>query len=165
MPENVIVVDEAITSARPLIDATMGARAHDLLCLMGGAIGDGLPVAVGAAVAAPDRKVVVWQADGSAMYTVQSLWTMAREGLDVTVVIFANRGYQILRGELANVGVRDVGRNAQRMFDVENPTLDWVALAKGHGVDGVRVTDMAGFNAAFAGAMGQKGPQLIEVVC
>ena len=165
MPEDVIVVDEAITSARPLIDATMGARAHDLLCLMGGAIGDGLPVAVGAAVGAPGRKVVVWQADGSAMYTVQSLWTMAREGLDVTVVIFANRGYQILRGELANVGVRDVGRNAQRMFDVENPILDWVALARGHGVQGVRVTDMAGFNAAFADAMGRKGPQLIEVVC
>jgi acetolactate synthase I/II/III large subunit len=165
MPEDVIVVDEAITSARPLIDATMGARAHDLLCLMGGAIGDGLPVAVGAAVGAPGRKVVVWQADGSAMYTVQSLWTMAREALDVTVVIFANRGYQILRGELTNVGVTDVGRNAQRMFDVENPTLDWVALAKGHGVSGVRVTDMAGFNAAFADAMGQKGPMLIEVIC
>jgi acetolactate synthase I/II/III large subunit len=165
MPEDVIVVDEAITAARPVIDATMGARPHDLLCLMGGAIGHGLPVAVGAAVGAPDRKVVVWQADGSAMYTVQSLWTMAREGLDVTVVVFANRGYQILRGELANVGVRDVGRNAQRMFDVENPTLDWVSLARGHGVSGVRVTDMAGFNAAFADAMGRRGPMLIEVVC
>jgi acetolactate synthase I/II/III large subunit len=165
MPEDVIVVDEAITSARPLIDATMGARAHDLLCLMGGAIGDGLPVAVGAAVGAPDRKVVVWQADGSAMYTVQSLWTMAREALDVTVVIFANRGYQILRGELANVGMTNVGRNAQRMFDVENPMLDWVALARGHGVPGQRVTDMAGLNAAFADAMANKGPRLIEVVC
>mgnify|MGYP003471450006 CR=1 FL=1 len=86
---------------------------------------------VGAAVACPDRKIVVLEGDGSGMYTLQSLWTMAREGLDVTVVIFANRGYQILRDELAAVGVREVGRNISRMFDVEGPELDWVALAKG----------------------------------
>ncbi len=165
MPEDTIVVDEAITSARPLIDATHGARGHDVLCLMGGAIGDGLPTAVGAAVACPDRKVVAWVGDGSAMYTLQSLWTMAREGLDVTVVVFSNRGYQILRGELANVGVTDVGRNAVRMFDVVDPGLDWVALAKGHGVDGVQVTDADQFVAAFAGAMAQRGPFLIEVMC
>jgi len=105
------------------------------------------------------------EGDGSGMYTLQSLWTMAREGLDVTTVIFANRGYQILREEMAAMGVNEVGRNAQRMFDMEGPALDWVALATGHGVQAVRVTDMAGFNAAFAGAMGQRGPRLIEVVC
>jgi acetolactate synthase I/II/III large subunit len=98
------------------------------------------------------------------MYTLQSLWTMAREGLDVTVVVFSNRGYQILRGELANVGVTDVGRNAVRMFDVVDPTLDWVALARGHGVDGVRVTDADQFVAAFGGAMGRRGPFVIEVM-
>jgi acetolactate synthase-1/2/3 large subunit len=80
-------------------------------------------------------------------------------------VIFANRGYQILRDELAAMGVNEVGRNAQRMFDVDEPQLDWVSLAKGHGVASVRVMDMAGFNAAFAEAMGQRGPRLIEVVC
>jgi acetolactate synthase I/II/III large subunit len=99
------------------------------------------------------------------MYTLQSLWTMAREGLDVTVVVFANRGYQILRDELAAVGVREVGRNVTRMFDVVEPTLDWVALARGHGVDGVRVADMADFTRAFGEAMGQRGPRLIEVIC
>ncbi len=165
MPEDAIVVDEAITSSRPLIDATMAARGHDVLCLMGGAIGDGLPTAVGAAVACPDRKVVVWVGDGSAMYTLQSLWTMAREGLDVTVLVFSNRGYQILRGELANVGVTDVGRNAVRMFDVVEPSLDWVALARGHGVTGQRVTDTDQFVVAFSAAMAQRGPVLIEVMC
>ncbi len=165
MPEDAILVDEAITSARPMIDATVAARGHDVLCLMGGAIGDGLPTAVGAAVACPERKVVALMGDGSAMYTLQSLWTMAREGLDVTVVVFSNRGYQILRGELANVGVTDVGRNAVRMFDVVDPVLDWVALARGHGVDGVRVTDADAFVAAFGGAMAQRGPFVIEVMC
>jgi acetolactate synthase I/II/III large subunit len=132
---------------------------------MGGAIGDGLPTAVGAAVACPDRKVVALMGDGSAMYTLQSLWTMAREGLDVTVVVFSNRGYQILRGELANVGVTDVGRNAVRMFDVVDPALDWVALGRGHGVAGLRVTDADQFVTAFAGAMAQRGPMVIEVIC
>ena len=131
----------------------------------GGSIGFGLPNAVGAAVACPDRKVVVLEGDGSGMYTLQALWTMAREGLDVTVVIFANRGYQILRDELVAVGVREVGRNISRMFDVEGPDLDWVALARGHGVEGIRVDDMAGFNAALASAMAQRGPRLIEVAC
>ena len=142
-----------------------GARAHDWLNISGGAIGMGLPLAVGAAVACPDRKVLALQADGSAMYTLQSLWTMAREGLDVTVVILANRGYQILRLEMAAMGVGQMGRNARAMFDIDAPSLDWVALAKGHGVAGVRVTDADQFVAAFAGAMQTKGPFLIEVAC
>ena len=165
LPENAVVVDEGISASYHLAPGLRRARGHDVLTITGGSIGFGLPNAVGAAVACPDRKVVVLEGDGSGMYTLQSLWTMAREGLDVTVVIFANRGYQILRDELAAVGVTEVGRNVVRMFDVVEPTLDWVALARGHGVQGVRVTDMAGFNAAFAEAMGQKGPRLIEVVC
>ena len=165
MPEDAVVVDEGITASAHLAPALRRAAGHDVLTITGGSIGFGLPNAVGAAVACPDRKVVVLEGDGSGMYTLQSLWTMAREGLDVTTVIFANRGYQILREELAAMGVNEVGRNAQRMFDVDGPSLDWVALAQGHGVKAVRVTDMAGFNAAFAEAMGQKGPRLIEVQC
>jgi acetolactate synthase-1/2/3 large subunit len=159
-----VVVDEGISASSHLAPGLARARGHDVLTITGGSIGFGLPNAVGAAVACPDRKVVVLEGDGSGMYTLQSLWTMAREGLDVTVVIFANRGYQILRDELAAVGVREIGRNIARMFDVEGPTLDWVALARGHGVEGARVTDMAGFNVAFAAAMAQRGPRLIEVV-
>lgn len=165
MPQDCIVVDEGITASAHLAPALRRAPGHDVLTITGGSIGFGLPNAVGAAVACPDRKVLVLEGDGSGMYTLQSLWTMAREGLDVTTVIFANRGYQILREELAAMGVNEVGQNAQRMFDVEGPELDWVALAKGHGVQAVRVADMAGFNAAFAEAMGQKGPRLIEVLC
>ena len=165
MPEDAVVVDEGISASYFLAPGLKRARGHDALTITGGSIGFGLPNAVGAAVACPDRKVVVLEGDGSGMYTLQSLWTMAREGLDVTVVIFANRGYQILRDELAAMGVNEVGRNAQRMFDVEGPALDWVALAQGHGVAGGRVADMAGFNAAFAEAMGQRGPRLIEVIC
>ncbi|WP_431297547.1 acetolactate synthase large subunit [Tabrizicola sp. BL-A-41-H6] len=165
MPEDVVLVDEGVSSSRFLASALARARGHDVLTITGGSIGFGLPAAVGAAVACPDRKVVVLEGDGSGMYTLQSLWTMAREGLDVTVVVFANRGYQILRDELSAVGVTDVGRNAVRMFDVVEPTLDWVALAQGHGVEGVRVTDIDGFVATFRTAMEQRGPRLIEVVC
>jgi acetolactate synthase I/II/III large subunit len=165
MPEGAVVVEEAITSARPLIDATRHARAHDWLCLMGGAIGDGLPVATGAAVGAPDRKIIALQADGSGMYTLQSLWTMARERLDIVVIILANDGYRTLHKEMANVGVDRVGANALRMFDVVEPRLDWVALAKGHGVPGVAVKDMDAFNAAFVHALAAPGPHLIEVPC
>ncbi len=165
LPAHAVVVEEAITSARPLIDATRHARPHDWLCLMGGAIGDGLPVAVGAAVGAPDRKVVLLQADGSAMYTLQSLWTMARERLDVVVIVLDNGGYRTLHREMANVGVAQAGRNALRMFDVADPALDWVALARGHGVAGVAVQDLDQFNTAFAAALATPGPHLIAVPC
>jgi acetolactate synthase-1/2/3 large subunit len=163
MPENAVVVDEGISNTPALLAATETARGHDWLSTTGGAIGAGLPMAVGAAVACPDRKVVVLQADGSGMYTLQSLWTMARERLDVCVVLLANRGYRILRLEMAAVGAVP-GRNAAAMFDVEDPELDWVALAKGHGVQAVRVTDTDQFVAAFGGAMARRGPFLIEVV-
>ena len=165
MPEDAVIVDEGITASAHLAPALRRGPGHDVLTITGGSIGFGLPNAVGAAVACPERKIVVLEGDGSGMYTLQSLWTMAREGLDVTTVIFANRGYQILREELAAMGVNEIGRNAQRMFDVDGPQLDWVALAHGHGVSATRVVDMAGFNAAFREAMGQRGPKLIEVLC
>ena len=164
MPEETILVNESVTSGAPIYAATAAAARHDWLPTMGGAIGQCLPAATGAAVACPDRKVLALSGDGSAMYTLQSLWTMAREDLDVTVVIFANRGYQILRAELANLGVEHVGRNASAMFDVDNPTLDWVALAKGHGVDGARATTPEAFAAALRDGLDRPGPYLIEVV-
>lgn len=165
MPANTIVINEGNSSARAMDVATESARFHDMLMITGGSIGFGLPAAVGAAVACPDRKVLALEGDGSAMYTLQSLWTMARENLDVTVIVLANRGYQILRTELANVGVARAGRNAERMFDLVEPSLDWIALAKGHGVEGVRVVDADEFVVAFGAAMQRKGPLLIEVVC
>lgn len=164
LPENAIMVNESVTSGFPIITATRSVKRHDLLATMGGAIGQCLPCATGAAVACPDRKVIALTGDGSAMYTLQSLWTMARERLDVTVIVFANRGYQILRGELAAMGVTQVGRNAQAMFDVDDPLLDWVALAQGHGVPGVRVTTCDEMDSALADAIAAPGPRLIEVV-
>ncbi len=165
LPENAIVVDEGITSSGAMAGPTETARPHDWLCITGGAIGQGLPTAVGAAVACPDRKVVALVGDGSAMYTLQSLWTMAREGLDVTVVIFANRGYQILRSEMENVGVAAAGGNARRMFEVVDPTLDWVSLARGHGVEGSRATTADEVVAALRAGLAADGPFLVEVAC
>jgi acetolactate synthase-1/2/3 large subunit len=165
IPENAIVCNESVTSGFQVMPPTQTARPHDLLSGTGGAIGLCLPCATGAAVACPDRKVIALTGDGSAMYTLQSLWTMAREGLDVTVIVFANRGYQILRDELTNVGVESYGRNAQAMFDVENPVLDWVLLARGHGVPGARADDMESFVRALQGGLASGGPSLIEVAC
>jgi acetolactate synthase-1/2/3 large subunit len=160
LPEDAIVVDEGITNSAPVQAATETARGHDWLSLTGGAIGGGLPLAVGAAVACPGRRVVVLEGDGSAMYTLQSLWTMARERLDVTVIVFANRGYRILRQEMAAVGA-EPGRNAAALFDVDDPALDWVALARGHGVDAVPVDSAEAFAAALAAALTRSGPFLI----
>lgn len=165
LPEDAIVVDEAVTSGRALDAPTQNARGHDWLKITGGSIGGGFPTAVGAAVACPDRKVIALSGDGSAMYTVQSLWTMARENLNVTIIVFANKGYQILHGELANVGANSVGENVRRMFDIVEPELDWVAMAKGHGVDAQRITDMDEFIQAFQTGLARSGPFLIEVAC
>ena len=165
LPAGAIVVDESITIARFLLPPTVHARAHDWLHTTGGAIGFGLPNAVGAAIACPARKVFALTGDGSAMYTLQSLWTMAREHLNVITIVFANRGYQILRGELANVGVTQVGRNALCMLDIDEPVLDWVKLSEGHGVPASRVADVDGFVAAIQAAIAKAGPHLIEVVC
>ncbi len=165
LPENAIICNESVTSGFHVMPPLASARPHDLLAGTGGAIGLCLPCATGAAIACPDRKVVALTGDGSAMYTLQSLWTMARESLDITVIVFANRGYQILRDELANVGVEQIGRNAQAMFDVENPELDWVSLAKGHGVPAVRADTADGLAKALSDGLSSDGPSLIEVTC
>ncbi|MBI3699551.1 MAG: acetolactate synthase large subunit [Afipia sp.] len=164
IPENAIVVDESITTGRGFFPPTAAAAPHDWLQNMGGSIGFSTPVATGAAVAAPGRKVICMVGDGSAMYTLQSLWTQAREKLDVTTIVFANRTYQILKGEFAGVEAGEPGRKALDMLNLDNPNLDWVALAKGMGVEGVSVKSADDFNKALADAMKQKGPRLIEVV-
>ncbi len=164
LPENAIVVDEAITTGRQLLLSTPSAQPHDWLEITGGSIGYGLPCAVGAAIACPDRKVVAIIGDGSAMYTVQSLWTMAREGLDVTVIICANSKYQILRGELEAMGGPPPATNAERMLNIGSPVLDWVQLAQGQGMRATRVTTMDAFAKALQRGVGEAGPNLIEVM-
>jgi len=164
LPENCIVADEGVSTGRGFFAPTRGAPPHDWLQNMGGSIGLGMPMATGAALACPDRKVVSLEADGSAMYTLQALWTQARENLDVTTVIFANRAYAILKGELANVGAQNVGRKALDMLDLGRPDLDFVALAKGMGVPGARATTMEEFNRRFAEGLATKGPYLVEAV-
>jgi acetolactate synthase-1/2/3 large subunit len=164
LPENAIVADEAVTTGRGFFAPTKAAAPHDWLSNMGGSIGIGMPLATGAAVACPDRKVVCLEGDGSGMYTVQALWTHAREGLDVTTVVFSNRSYQILKGELANVGAGNPGRKALDMLDIGRPDIDWVALAKSLGVPGARATNMEEFNRHFAAGIAAPGPFLVEVV-
>jgi acetolactate synthase-1/2/3 large subunit len=163
IPENAIVIDESVSTGRNFFPATHAAPPHDWLQLTGGAIGEGVPLAIGAAVACPDRKVIALQADGSAMYTVQGLWTQARENLDVLTLIWSNRTYQILRGELANVGAKNPGPKALQMLSLADPDLDWPSLAKGMGVDATRVDTIDDLIATFRSAVGRKGPYLIEV--
>ncbi|UDL95009.1 acetolactate synthase large subunit [Lichenihabitans sp. PAMC28606] len=164
MPEGAVVCDESLTAGFSFFAHSQAAAPHDYLQLTGGAIGIGIPLAAGAAVASPGRKVIGLQADGSGMYTVQGLWTQAREGLDVVTVIFSNRAYAILHGEMANVGVNAIGRNAARMLNLDDPALDWVSLAKGLGVEAARATTAVAFDALFAAAMTRPGPFLIEAV-
>ncbi len=164
LPENAIVIDEAVTTGRGFFAPTRSAAPHDWLSNMGGSIGLGMPLATGAAVACPERKVITLEGDGSAMYTLQALWTQARESLDVTTLLFSNRSYQILKGELANVGAGNPGRKALDMLDLDRPDLDFVALAKGMGVPGARVTNMEEFNRRLAEGIAEPGPFLVEVV-
>jgi acetolactate synthase-1/2/3 large subunit len=164
LPEGAIVVDEALTSGTHLPAATVGAPPHDWLTLTGGAIGYGMPVAAGAAVACPDRPVVSLQADGSAMYTVQALWTQAREQLDVTTVICDNGSYAILEHELENVGARSGGERAGRLLDLGGPSLDFVALATGMGVPATRATTAEELADQFRAALAEPGPHLIDAV-
>src|SRR4051812_4499785 len=165
LPEGAIVSDESQTSGVTLAMHTAGAPRHDVLTLTGGAIGQGLPVAVGAAVACPDRPVFALEADGSAMYTIQSLWTMAREGLDVTVVLFNNRSYSILNIELQRVGADAAdGPKAKSQLDLAGPDLDFVQLATGLGVPAERVDTAEQLLAALERGAAERGPRLIEVV-
>jgi acetolactate synthase-1/2/3 large subunit len=163
LPENAIVVDESMTSGRGMMAATRDAPLHDWLGNTGGSIGIALPLAVGAAVACPGRRVLCLTADGSGMYTLQALWTMAREGLKVTTVVFANRDYAVLKREFSYLGVGNPGRRALDMFEIGRPNLDWVQLAKGMGVPGVRVSSLDGFAKELRKGFESEGPMLIEV--
>ena len=189
LPEGAIVSDEAITSGLPLPAATAGAPPHDWLTITGGAIGQGLPVATGAAVASPDRKVLALQADGSAMYTLQALWTQAREGLDVTTVIYNNASYDILKIELERLGEGErqraggrgsegederqraggrgsegQGPRARQLFDLGRPHLDFVALARGMGVPATRAETAEQFTRQLGEALAEPGPALIDAI-
>ena len=164
LPEDVIVADESNTSGLFISGATAGAPPHDWLTLTGGSIGIGLPLAVGAAVACPDRKVLALEADGSAMYTAQALWTMAREGLNVTTVVLSNRSYAILNMELQRVGATAGGPRARAMLDLHQPDLDFVALATSMGVPATRADTAADFSDQLARALAAPGPNLVEAV-
>ena len=161
LPENCIVAEDGVTSGRALFAPTFGAAPHDWLQITGGAIGHGFPCATGAALACPDRKVVCLEGDGAGMYTLQALWTQAREKLDVINVVFANRIYKILQGELIAVGAQP-GRAANALFELQPPALDWTRLAAGMGVEATRVETLEGFADAFTSAAGRRGPFLIE---
>jgi acetolactate synthase-1/2/3 large subunit len=163
MPEGAIVIDEAISFGRGFFPYTFAAEKHDWLQLTGGAIGAGIPMAVGAAIGAPGRRVVALQADGSAMYTLAGLWTQAREKLDITTIILSNRKYAILINELANVGANP-GRTAMNMLDLSNPDLNWTLLANGMGVPAAAAKDMDELNALLAQSFETPGPFLIELL-
>jgi acetolactate synthase-1/2/3 large subunit len=163
LPDGAIVVDESVSFGRPFFNGLAGAAPHDWLQIGGGAIGNGIPMATGAAVAAPGRRVISLQADGAGMFTMQALWTQARENLDITTVVLANRKYQILLGELANVGAV-AGRTALDMLDIGRPDIDWVGLARSLGVDGGRATTLEEFIPLFTSANRRPGPFLIELM-
>lgn len=163
-PEGAVVVNESATSGLGWAVTAGAAAPHEAFSLTGGAIGQGLPCAVGAAVAAPDRKVIALQADGSGLYTVQSLWTMAREGLDVTVVVCANQAYRILQMELHRTGNDSPGPQARRLTDLSGPAPDWVSLAQGFGVEASRATTLDELRDGLARGLGHDGPSLVEVV-
>jgi acetolactate synthase-1/2/3 large subunit len=164
MPEGAIICDDAVTSGAGVAAAAATARPHEVLALTGGAIGAGLPLAIGAAVAAPDHRVLSLNGDGAAMYTIQSLWTMARENLDVTVVVFANYTYRILNVEMQRTGAGEAGASAKKLLELGDPKIDFVALATGMGVPAVRCDTAEAFDAAIAAAMAQRGPMFIEAV-
>jgi acetolactate synthase-1/2/3 large subunit len=164
LPEGAIVSDEANTSGTFLPGYTAGAPRHDWLSLTGGSIGQGLPVALGASIACPERPVLALEADGSALYTLQALWSMAREELDVTTVIFSNRRYAILRMELARVGATASGQRALEMLDISPPDIDFVALSRGFGVPATRPESAEAFAADLERAFAEPGPHLIEAV-
>lgn len=163
LPEQAIIVNEALTSFWGG-GVLAHSKPHDMLQNTGGAIGFGMPSAVGAAVACPDRKVINLQADGSAMYTLQALWTQARENLDITTILYNNRAYNILQGELQKVGASKKGQTADQLLNLDNPTLNFVSMAQGMGVEAARAETMEQFNDYLKASLGKTGPQLIEVM-
>lgn len=164
LPEGAIVSDESITQGSAFYTASFGSAPHDYLQLTGGAIGAGLPLATGAAVACPDRQVVSLQADGSAMYTLQALWTQAREKLKCLTVIFANRRYAILHHEMRNVGVEHMGQNASNMLSIGDPDIGWPQLAASLGVPARSASTVEDFIEALREGLASPGPFLIEAV-
>jgi acetolactate synthase-1/2/3 large subunit len=164
LPEGAIIADESITSGRSLPLTTVGSQRHDILTLTGGAIGHGLPMATGAAVACPERPVLCLEADGSAMYSLSALWTQARERLNVTTVILNNRSYAILRMELLRVGVAETGRKAAELLSLSPPNIDFVALATGMGVPATRATTCEELAEQLRAAFAEPGPHLIEAI-
>ncbi len=163
-PEHVIYADESATSSFPLLSTLARARPHTHLPITGGSIGQGLPLAIGAAIAAPERKVICPHGDGGAAYTLQALWTMAREKLDIVVVIYANRSYAILNIELGRVGAPSSGPVALSMLDLRNPDMNWTKIAEGLGVEASRATTCEEFASQYASALAQRGPRLIEAM-
>src|SRR5580704_461611 len=164
MPDGAIVMDEAATTGLPFLAASAAAPPHTYLSLTGGAIGQGLPCATGAAVACPDRRVIAYQADGSGMYTIQALWTQARESLNVTTVLCNNHSYRILQVELARAGVAEPGRKARSLTMLEPPEIKWAELAKGFGVPGVRVETADDLVKQLDRALKEPGPNFIEAI-
>lgn len=162
LPERAIVIDEAITSGLMLPPMTAGCPRHDWITLTGGAIGQGLPNAIGAAIACPDRPVIALVGDGAAMYTIQALWTMARERLDVIAVIYNNAKYSVLNVELERVGAESIGPKARAQLDLDAPRLDFARLAQSMGVHAVRVETAHEFCLAFEHGLAVKGPHLID---
>ncbi|HWF22199.1 MAG TPA: thiamine pyrophosphate-dependent enzyme, partial [Acidimicrobiales bacterium] len=158
------VSDEGNTSSLFAPGSTAGSPPHDWLCLTGGAIGQGLPVALGAAVASPDRRVVALEADGSALYTLQAWWTMAREGLDVTTILLNNRSYSVLNMELDRVGAGTPGPRARNVLDLARPDIDFVSLATGMGLQAVRADSAEGFSDALARSLATPGPSVVEAM-
>jgi acetolactate synthase-1/2/3 large subunit len=163
LPENAILVDESLTTGRESLGLTAGARPHDVLQNMGGSIGFGTPVATGASLACPDRRTFCMVGDGSAMYTIQSLWTQSREGLNVTTIIFANNSYQILKLEYGNMGFGAPGPQALGLIDIDKPRIDWVAMARSMGCPAVRVENARDFYTSMVNSAREPGPSLIEV--
>jgi len=161
LPENAVVVEDAVTSGRAIFPPTFNAAPHDWIQITGGAIGHGFPCATGAAVACPDRKVVCLQSDGGGMYSLQALWTQARENLDVVNVVFSNRVYLILYAELHEAG-QAPGPASNNLFNLGRPGLDWVGLSKSMGVEAARVETLEGFADVFRAACGRRGPFVIE---
>ena len=164
IPENAIFVDESVSSGRGFMPFTEGSNPHDWLALTGGSIGLGLPMATGASIACPDQKVICAEGDGSAMYTIQSLWTQARESCDVVNIIFNNRGYSILKDEFKNVGANNMGANASRMMKLTDPAINWLSLSNSLGVPATCSKTADEFNLQLERALNSPGPHLIEAV-
>jgi len=162
LPENAIICDEGLTAGRAVMPLTANCPAHTWIQITGGAIGNGLPLAFGAAMGAPERRVVSVQADGSGLFTLQALWSQAHEQANVTTIILANRGYQILKGEMTNIGVPDPGPLALDMMTLENPAIDWIALSKGFGVPCAVAEDAETLARLLEQSYATSGPFLIE---